>query len=99
MPPPVGLVDNGDGKPRVYDTGTGGPRKVVPSLANGWSHHWRRGGPMPLAKFTHGGPISVAGDMLPPGLGLGAGTNHLLSRLRGGGAPLTLSARDPRRGG
>ncbi len=53
MPPPDGLVDNGDDKPSINDTGTGGPRKVVPSLATGWSHptgethtqvvppHWR----------------------------------------------------------
>src|SRR3546814_555977 len=46
MPPPVGLVDNGDGKPSVHDTRTGGPREVVPSLATGWSHHWRQGGPI-----------------------------------------------------
>jgi hypothetical protein len=24
--------------------------EVVPSLATGWSHHWRRGGPITLAR-------------------------------------------------
>lgn len=57
------LVDNDDGKPSVNDTGNGGPQKVVPSLAKGWSHHWRAGGPIPLAKLTPGGPIPLAGDM------------------------------------
>lgn len=41
MPPPVGLVDNGAGKPSAHETGTGGLREVVPSLANGWPHHRR----------------------------------------------------------
>ncbi len=84
MPPPVGLVDNGDGKPSVHDTGTGGPPKVVPSLANGWSHHWRRDGPIPLAKLTPDGPISLAGDGLVTQTTSADGTLHFALSWTGG---------------
>jgi hypothetical protein len=52
MPPPIGPVNTNGGKHSINSTGTGGPDKVVPSLASRWSHHWRTGGPIPLAKLT-----------------------------------------------
>src|SRR3954453_7307313 len=50
-----GSLTNG-GESTVNETDEGGPR-VVPSLAAGWSHHWRWGGPTQLAlnapKWSH----------------------------------------------
>src|SRR3954453_13113767 len=42
-----GSLSNGD-ESTLNETDEGGPR-VVPSLAAGWSHHWRWDGPMQLA--------------------------------------------------
>jgi hypothetical protein len=42
------LAEQDGGNSTVSETDEGGPR-VVPSLAAGWSHHWRWGGPMLLA--------------------------------------------------
>ena len=35
---------------------------VVPSLAQGWSHDWRKGGPITLAELLPSGPMPLAGD-------------------------------------
>src|SRR5689334_24276180 len=49
------LTDGGEST--VNETDEGGPQ-VVPSLAAGWSHHWRWAGPMLLAlnapRWSHG---------------------------------------------